>query len=365
MSHQNLSLEYDRELIEKVLDDKNMRYIVLFLYVIRNDLFHDLMDQHLLKSYERVLILDDIYKGNLKTFWDPDFTQIAVELGLLKNIRSYREYQQKDDDFIVKMGEETITIEEKTILTPKDTLFAMIKKKFKFLTKRNFNAALVRLKGVRCEKGAGIIHPFIYEIGENDVTLADDLYYILDQFGNIYQAIKVEVTIEGFYNKFKELHEKLLALIELYDDTLTRKSTLSKVKTALEEKKDVLKYLKEEGIELSDKFKFRGSEEIKIYHEWKSTLLRLFEYQIEMEEIDRQLLEIKEYYSGKDKKYGYLEFIEKVSFNEGNIVTKIENLLIKLRERLIKIKEVIESYTKKKIKLLNLDFERYILTSED
>ncbi|MGV9200048.1 MAG: hypothetical protein ACOC4M_14675 [Promethearchaeia archaeon] len=230
MSHKNLTIAQDQQLIEKILDDKNMRYVVLFLYIIRNDLFRDLSDETLIKSYERVLILDDIYKGNLKTFWDPEFTRIAVELGLLKNIRTSREYQQKDDDFIVKLGEETVTIEGNTILVPKDTLFAMIKKKFNFLTKRNFNDAIVRLKGVRCEKGAGIIHPFIYEIGENDVTLADDLYYILDQYGNIYQAIKIEVTIEGFYEKFKELHDNLLDLIEIYDDSLTRAKTIAEVK---------------------------------------------------------------------------------------------------------------------------------------
>ncbi|MFO8019387.1 MAG: hypothetical protein R6U96_12190 [Promethearchaeia archaeon] len=365
MSHENLTIAQDQQLIEKILDDKNMRYIVLFLYVIRNDLFHDLSDKSIIKSYERVLILDDIHKGNIESFWDQEFTRIALELGLLKNIRTYREYQQKDDDFIVKLGEETVTIEEQTILVPKDTLFAMIKKKFSFLTKRNFNSALVRLKGVRCERGAGIIHPFIYEIGGNDVTLADDLYYILDQYGNIYQAIKIEVTIERFYEKFKKMHNKLLELIEIYDEKLTRSSSVTEIENALDQGKDILKHLEEEGLELPDKFKFRGSEEGEIYQEWKSTLIKLFEYQIEMSDIDSQLMEIKQYYSGTDKKYGYLEFIEKVSFNEDNIVTEIENLLIKLRERLIKIKEVLSAFTKKKIKLLNLDLERYILTNED
>ncbi|MGV9200049.1 MAG: hypothetical protein ACOC4M_14680 [Promethearchaeia archaeon] len=133
----------------------------------------------------------------------------------------------------------------------------------------------------------------------------------------------------------------------------------------MDEGKDILKHLKEEGINLPDKFKYRGGKDVEIFQEWKSTLAKLFEYEIEMEEIDTQLLEIKQYYSGKDKKYGYLEFIEKVSFNEDNIVTEIEELLIKLRERIIKIKEVISAFTHKKIKLLNLDFERYILTKED
>ena len=33
MEHKNLTLEYDRNVINKVLDDTDMKYIVLFLYV--------------------------------------------------------------------------------------------------------------------------------------------------------------------------------------------------------------------------------------------------------------------------------------------------------------------------------------------
>ena len=58
MEHTSLSIEYDKNLIEKVLDDIDMRYIVLFLYIIRNDLFHDLSDSKLIESYEKILILD-------------------------------------------------------------------------------------------------------------------------------------------------------------------------------------------------------------------------------------------------------------------------------------------------------------------
>jgi hypothetical protein len=46
MEHKNLTLEYDKNLIEGVIDDKNTRYIILFLYIIRNDLFKDLMREY-------------------------------------------------------------------------------------------------------------------------------------------------------------------------------------------------------------------------------------------------------------------------------------------------------------------------------
>jgi hypothetical protein len=60
-----------------------------------------------------------------------------------------------------------------------------------------------------------------------------------------------------------------------------------------------------------------------------------------------------------------LEFIEKVSFNEGNIVNEIQDSLITLREQIIEINSKISKLTKKDIKLLNLDYERFILTSSD
>ena len=77
------------------------------------------------------------------------------------------------------------------------------------------------------------------------------------------------------------------------------------------------------------------------------------------------ILEIKNYYTGKNKKYGYLEFIEKVSFNEDNIIDEIQNSLVALRKKLIDINNELTQLTKKDIKLLNLDYERYIITSSD
>ena len=126
MEHDKLSLEQDKNLIVKTLDDIDMRYIILFMYICRNDLLKDFSNQELIESYERVLILDDIYKSNITDFWNESLIDVSIDLGLFKNIRSKREFDQKDDDFIVKMGEETITIENNTMLIPDDLLFLMI-----------------------------------------------------------------------------------------------------------------------------------------------------------------------------------------------------------------------------------------------
>jgi len=363
MSHKNLDLQYDKNLINKVLDDVDMRYIVLFLYIIRNDLLGDLNDKNLVESYERILILDDIYKENVSNFWPEELIDISIDLGLFKNIRSINEFHQKEDDFIIKMGEETVTIEQGTIMVPDNTLFLMITKKFKLLTRRNFNLALTRLRGVRCES-SGIIHPFIFQIGENDYAISDDLYYILEQYGNIYQAIKMEVTIEGFYKRFQEINENITEYINMFDPILISKNCVKKTNKAIEENKDIIKYLKDEKIKLSDKLEWEDIDKnAQIFKDWYSKLLDLLNFRFQMEKIDKELLEIKTHYSGKKKQNSYLEFIEKVSFNEEDIVEEIQDALMDLRKKLIEINDHLSPLTKKDVKLLNLDFEKFLLTS--
>ncbi|MHA1749619.1 MAG: hypothetical protein ACTSYF_13370, partial [Promethearchaeota archaeon] len=268
MEHKSLSIEEDENLLIRILDNVDMRYIILYMYIIRNDLLKDLSDSELIKSYERVLILDEIFKNNIIEFWDEEFIEIMIDLGIFKNIRSLREFNKLEGDFILKLGEETITIENDTISIPDDVLFLIIKKKFKFLTRRNFNLALTRLKSVSCEKSS-IIHPFIYEIGDHDYTLSNDLFYILDQFGNVYQAVKIEITIEGFYQRFEELLEKVNKFIEIFDPILNSKPGMKKIDEALEQEKEVISFLKDSKIQLSDKFNldnFEKSDET--YKKW-------------------------------------------------------------------------------------------------
>ena len=357
MEHKNLTLEHDKKLIDNILDNVDMRYIILFLYIIRNDLFKDLADDTIIESYERVLVLDEIFKNNVVNFWDEEFIEIYIDLGLIKNVRSLMEFQQKDDDFILKLGEETITIEKNTLSVPDDTLYLIINKKFKSLTRRNFNLALTRLKGVRCEKSS-MIHPLIFGIGEHDYTLSDDFYYILDQYGNIYQAIKIEVTIEGFYQRFNEIQEKINKSIKIFEPALNTK--------AIEENKDIIQYLKDEKVELTDKFnidKINKNEDT--YQKWNSQLLSLLKIRNQIEQLDKKLIDLKNYYSGKNKKYRYLEFIEKISFNEDEIVDNIQNSLIDNRKELVKINKEISKMTEKELKLLNLDYERLIIMSSE
>jgi len=365
MEHNKLSIENDLNLIDKVLDDNDMRYILLFLYIIRNDLFKDFNDKHIIESYERVLILDDIFKSNIVQFWERQFIEIAIDLGLFKNIRSIGEFDQKDDDFILKLGEETVTLETNTIMVPDDLLYLMIQKKFKTVNRRNFNLALTKLKGIKCEF-ANVIHPFISEIDEHDYTIDDDLYYILDQYGNLYQAIKIEITIQGFYERFIKIRDSIIEMIEIFDPVLITKPVMQKIHKAIEEKKDIIKYLKDEKIKLSEKFNTdkidKDNDNFKIWNEKLSLLLNMNN---ELYDLEKKLDELKNIYRGNKKKFSYLQFIEKVSFNEDNILNNIQNNLVIFKNDIVKIKSEISNLTKKDLKLLNLDYERLIIMSND
>ncbi len=362
MEHNKLSLEWDKELINKILEDSSMRYILLFLYITRNDLFRNLSDPKIVESHERVMGLDEVYKGNLLTFWEPWFLETAVDLGYIRNIRSLRELEQKEEDFVIKFCD-PILIENDTIIVPDETLFLFITKKFKAVTRREFNLSLTRLKGIRCQS-TGVIHAFLYETREGDFTLSDDMYDIFDEFGNVFQAIKIEHTIEGFFERFEEIQTKLDEYLEIYDPLLISRPVQKKISQALDENKEIFPYLKDEKIKLSDKF--NHGENVKsepVFMEWHDHLMKLIQKKYGMKKIEHRIEQMQGYYSGKKKKLDYLTFIEKVSYNEDNLIDKIQNDLIHLREQLIPINDYITSLTKKQIKLLNLDFERVLLTT--
>ena len=84
-----------------------------------------------------------------------------------------------------------------------------------------------------------------------------------------------------------------------------------------------------------------------------------------MQSFISHLVFAKKNYSGKNRRFSYLEFIEKISYNEEGIVDNIQNSLIELRKELVRINEKITKLTEKEIKLLNLDYERIILMSSD
>ena len=326
MEHNKLSLKYDRNLINSILNNINTKYTLLYLYIIRKDLFNNL-DEDLIDRYEKVIILDDIYKNNVELLWDREFIEKVIDLGLFKNIRSRREYDQKDEDFILKMGEYTITIEKNTILTPKDTLFHMISKRFKSLPQKDFELGLTKLKEVRCEASSAI-HRFIYEVGDQDYVLSNELYDILDQFGNIYQAIKIEPTSDGLLQICKEIKDKIVNIVMIFDPILNNKIIIKKLTKALE-------INNKEELEITElAIKLKMFENIIILSISNIDFQILHNYQDEMERINNQLIEIKSNYTGNQD---YLKFLAEIPIK----INEIQESLIKIRDNALGAKRAV------------------------
>jgi len=359
-----LTLEHDKNLINNILNDNNCRYLILFLYIIRKDLFKN-SKQELMNKYERVIILDEIFKNNVEQFWDQDFIEIVIDLGLFKNIRDRRDYDRKDGDFILRMGESTITIEKDTILTPVDTLFGMTTRMFKSITLNDINSCITRLKEIRCES-TSITHKFIYEMGDEDIVLSDDLYKLLDEIGNVYQAIKIEFTIEQFYRRFRENQEKLMSYTAIFDPLLNKMidlkevvkedgskvdtvefklGGLKKIKKALE---DITEIEKDQKLEFKGvNFNFKLSEDNININLSASNYQTLKKLQINMDQLNEQLNEIKSYYSGKNRKYGYLEFLVKIP----DLKEEIQDLLVSTKKNVEYIIEMMSSIEDELIKI--------------
>ena len=70
--------------------------------------------------------------------------------------------------------------------------------------------------------------------------------------------------------------------------------------------------------------------------------------------------QLRAYYSGKKQVMPYMTFIEETSFND-EISETVKSLLLDARNALKEISDVSDDYSKKELRLLNLEVERYII----
>ena len=355
--HKKLDLEIDRNLINKILEDLDSRYILLYLYIIRKNLFKDLEDEKLIDGYNHVLSLDTIYKGNIHTFLPENFAEIASNLGIFRNIRHYRDFENKDQDFIIKLGNEPIVVQEDVVLVPANTLFNIITRKFNSITKRDFNLALSRLKGVRCE-ATGTIHPFLYEVGKQNYMLSKDLYEIFDKFGNVYRTIQVELTIENFYKRFDEIYTRVLNLLDIYNIIVDRKDIIKKINQLIKSDGLKLNYLDIKTKEKEEK-KILDFKEINLMIKIdsdrsvnlnlpKDEYEGLLTQKIQYDEVENELIEMRKSFSNLKSRSGYLEVLENIEKKESYIDERLRSM----RELIIGVKERLDIF-EERIKKIN------------
>jgi len=102
--HTTLELAFDRELLEDVFDMPDLRYVLLYMFIIRKQLFQDLLDDDLMESFDLVVELEEPYCGDLRRYWGVDLIKNIFQFKVISNIRSYSAFLMKEDDVKVRIS---------------------------------------------------------------------------------------------------------------------------------------------------------------------------------------------------------------------------------------------------------------------
>ena len=190
------------------------------------------------------------------------------------------------------------------------------------------------------------------------------MFDILEQIGNPYQALRLEILIRTMLQKYKEIGDQINELLEQFDPELSKGDMQKKFQAAKEkEKTDYLEYLISKSRKLPRKYnpKFPEGQTPPIYAHWKQTLNNLIQLRLDFDAIDSKLDKLRGYYSGKKQVMPYLKFIEKTSFDEDEIAETVKQTLLEARNDLKNISYELEKYDKKELKLMTLDYERAVV----
>jgi hypothetical protein len=369
-AHKRLNLEFDRRLLEDVLDTPDFRYVVLYMFFIRKEVFNDLRDDTLQDEFEAMVALAEPTVADLQKICSQELLKNLFNFNLIANIKSYEAFQTKPESFKVRLAEglklehQSLSAEEEEvhIFMNEVLLERVITSKVPEITQVKIHAALERLRAMMCPRSA-IVHQLVHKYGDFYV-LDDDLFDILEQIGNPYQALRLELLIRAMVQKYKEIGDQINELLEQFDPELSKAEMQKKFQTAKEkEKTDYLDYLVEKSRKLSRKYnpKFPEGQTPAIYAQWKQILNELIQIRLDFNGVDTKLDKLRGYYSGKKQMMPYLSFIEKTSFDEDEIAEKVKQTLMDARNDLKTISDQIDKYDKKQLKLMNLDYERAVL----
>ena len=370
--HTTLDLEYDRMLLEDVFDSPNLRYVSLYMYIIRKDLFQDLLDDDVIDQFETITALDEPTVEDMIRICTGDFIKALFQYKFITNIRSYKMFQSKGNDVKIRFAkglnlthdEISESEEEVHIFFNEVYLERVLAPIIPEMTQSRILESLERLRAMMCPKSS-MIHELVHKYGDYYV-IDDDFYYIIEEFGNPYQALRIELMIRAMSKKYKEIEGNINEILNQFEPSIVKAPIMKKLKQAKEKgKEDYVKYLVEKSRKKTLPIKFRvefpENEIPDNYIVWKKSLNQLIKFKLNFTDIDIKMDELRGFYSGKNQIMTYINFIQKSTYDEDNISEKIKNLLIDARNSLKEVSEKLENYPKKDMKLLNLDIERMII----
>ncbi len=368
ITHKNLELEIDRELLDDVFDDPVTRYILLYMYLVRNGVFQNLEDDDIIEGFEKVYQISDIdrlYKKNVEMLLPEEIIEEMFTYNLITNIKDFKTFEVKKDDYEIKIHN-GVYLEAGNVLFSDEGLLIIIKSNFPEITMNKIKKTLNTLRGTMCQV-SNVMHPLVNKF-RDDFALDDNLYDIIFILGNPYLALRLEKLIVSVLEKAKEIQSKLDKYLKIFFPESLKPKFLQKVKKAGEIEKDgdqddLLEYIIEKSRNLPSKFD--PKEKSELYWEWRGILNRFLLLKNNFTWIFNEIDKVKSFYSGKNQKMSYLKFIEEVTDKEDEINSIIKNSLLEIRKLLKDASEKLESLSEKEIKILNLDLEREIIDNED
>ncbi len=370
--HTILEMEYDRELLEDVFDSPDLRYVALYMFILRKELFQDLLDDDLMEEFDTIYQVDEPTAGDLRRICSPELIKSLFQFHIITNVKNYKIFQMKGDHIKIRLAkglklaheELSASEEEVHIFFQEILLERVIVPDINEMTQVRIHAALERLRAMMCPK-TSVIHELVHKYGDYYV-IDDDFYYIIEELGNPYQALRIEIMIRAMSEKYKEIETSLDEYLSVFDKELYKATMMKKFRKAKDLKKtDYLTYLKEKSRKKSLASKFRvefpEDEVPEIFTEWKDLFNSLVGLKLTFGEIDLKMDTLRAYYSGKKQTMPYMTFITKTTYDEDDISEKIKTLLIDARNALKQINITMNAYSKKDLKILNLDLERFII----
>ena len=227
--HQKLNLEYDRQLFEDILDTPDLRYVVLYMFFIRKEVFNDLRDDALQDEFEAAVALKEPTVADIKRICSGDLLKNLFNFNLIANIKSYEAFMTKPETFKVrfadglKLEHQNLTADEEEvhIFMNEVLLERVIANKIPEITQTRIHSALERLRAMMCPRSS-MVHNLVQKYGDSYV-LNDDLFDILEQIGNPYQALRLEILIRTMLQKYKEIGDQINELLEQFDSGIIQR----------------------------------------------------------------------------------------------------------------------------------------------
>ncbi len=373
--HRELDLEYDQPLINDLFDTPSYRYIIIYSYLIRKEVFQNFEEDEQYEQYVELRERSEVMAAEIKDL-DQKFVEKLLDYRLIKNIKDYTALRRKAEEFVVKFEEGIEVLEQKVEvlegnLTDVEILLCItpqayeqiIRPDIPELSASEIDKACVRLRSMPCPALAST-HAILHKYGDF-YELDDKLYEILDEQGNPGMALKMELFMRQMDRKYSQFKERFLDYLDQFYPELSKAKFQNKFAEAYKNgKEDFVGYLIEKSRTLPEIFDPPFPEDEPIpdaYTRWREMLNKLLQLYYDFLELDKRMDEIRSYYSGMQPKMHYFEFIYQISFNIDGLNEKIRDLVFQMRRNLKHSKRGLADFSKREIRILGVELQQAII----